>query len=620
MHRFILLFALLLPLCLSAQSFGKVINDDLTCHIDAFEILPNGNLLVSGRSAEKIRYTKAFLRCYTPDLQLLWEHPVADFFAGDKHPIHIFEDLIYFLPSTWSCDLGSSYYPVVLDQQGNVIYETPYGPNSSGNRIQAGFPLQLKDGGIFSFQYYFGNSITFSISWKDMITNDTLAYTNINDSHIYEHTRDYFLVSDSAILIYGTNDYPNNFQCSLIKFPHGWRNYSLFDGTFSQPLPFEFDVELQEILPVPNSDNRFVSYADASLQTWTLSGDYQESASGLFGQIIDVKTTASLAYCLSEQAGVHKISIIQLSDLSLIQEISLAGTGSRFVPNLLVQDEAAIYVSGHQFSEIWDNNTDFEAPVKSEAFIYRIDREQPALPNTPFTDLAITSVTNTWQLSFRQGDVSIFLLDSMYHSTRDLYNVSSAGFEVTIKNTGNETINQFDFNANFHRPFSYGICRRFNESFHQRFTGLDLSPGASVTLTTESYDPAVLLLSDPLPGCYWPSAPNLGIDDNPENDIFCTTHAVEVNPWQIVNSQETLLTYDARNRVINANVDIRDPQNAESIFQLTIVNTLGQPILREPNFEVEFRANYRPNLQPGTYVAILTRDGEIVDRMQFLYF
>jgi hypothetical protein len=244
---------------------------------------------------------------------------------------------------------------------------------------------------------------------------------------------------------------------------------------------------------------------------------------------------------------------------------------------------------------------------------------QPLLATPPPYDLEITEVVANWEMNY-QWSMQMYLEQDAMVAERDLYRSSTDGFKVTIKNTGSQTVYQLDFNASWQKWFDRTECAFLNESFHQRFNNLNLAPGQSVTLRTSPFTMSNLVLSDPLPGCYWPSAPNLGIDENPENDIYCTTHPAEIIPWQIVNSQETLLSYDARNRVINANVDIRDPQNAESIFQLTIVNTLGQPILQEPDFEVEFSANYQPNLRPGTYVAILTRDGEIVDRMQFLYF
>lgn len=194
--------------------------------------------------------------------------------------------------------------------------------------------------------------------------------------------------------------------------------------------------------------------------------------------------------------------------------------------------------------------------------------ESSASPNATIQPIASTSA---WVRIFDESQINIVPLlpditlsnvkqttpiDTSYPG-QFAYSLDGGGFQIQVTNTGLVPVNQVAVNISFARNEYFDICVNYPAK-HVIFKNLQLAPGASTLLGFGNVhaDGQIIL---PAQLCFWTSSPNELPDAEHSNDIFCKPISYKVG----VNDM-TSLPLEIRPNPADTRAELLLPENHDS--------------------------------------------------------
>lgn len=272
----------------------------------------------------------------------------------------------------------------------------------------------------------------------------------------------------------------------------------------------------------------------------------------------------------------------------------------------------------HEFSPTGDNL--FDLITFTTNGIALTGRERYGLPEHGKGNYAAFLKTydlngNTQQSNRDVGVTSIEMTNTPIVSHPDYYKVLFEGTKITIRNFSDSILEQVNLNIDLHALDTGCLSSPiWYQRFTKRFENLSLTPDGEKELVWDSIE--VAFMDDPaglLELCVWTSMPDLKLDKNNANDLYCSGFVVGVlevqTPFSFQifpnpSTTETTLTY-------------RLPPGKKG--EVLIINALGSQLAEYPVTQSEGSLAL-PDYPSGLYFVSLLSEGRVLHTERLLKF
>ena len=310
---------------------------------------------------------------------------------------------------------------------------------------------------------------------------------------------------------------------------------------------------------------------------------------------------------ITDQVSIHEFNL-QLELMNTIP-IKISNADLRTVR---IKD-GVIGIGANLFFREIENN---EQPPSS-MFLKVFNKNKP--PKFKGTDVSIEKIR-----------IPTFEVEKDELCNIDLYNVNLKNVKLTIKNKGQQTIDELYVNFKFDKNiYGYPDCNGttfqnvviINKDYSEKFFHLNLAPGESTEifitdLPVNRISPDQFQNLDLIPLCFYISSIEHSLDVDPSNNYACES---------ILLQHETISPpIDEKNPFVlfpnptNERIRVRILQAENQFSNIWISNTLGQQVTAPTNFEdnllIEFDVQDLPN---GIYF-INFDDGENLYSEKFI--
>ncbi|HTA62447.1 MAG TPA: T9SS type A sorting domain-containing protein [Bacteroidia bacterium] len=294
-----------------------------------------------------------------------------------------------------------------------------------------------------------------------------------------------------------------------------------------------------------------------------------QSAQGTY-KLTDFSLSNDTVYC-SAYDSINQLSVFK-TDTAFVNTNLFASVYTSTIPAKIIAGNSSLY-----FLNIEDSLNNHNSNIS----VLQMNKANNLLNITQ--DAGVTNAV----LDSAYATASIAHQGTSSSDPSVYYNNYFYRMKVTIKNFGATTLQGCYIN---NKPYHQVICGVYYYS--QYFSGLNLAPNQTVTITTPfiEYEGPVIfgsLPTSPTPAsinnvCFWTSAPNQQSDANHNNDTYCTNisfvSTVGIN--QFLEQQTTISCYP------NPTTGSFTVSSTQKIDGITITNLLGEIVAQtNPNAE-----------------------------------